>query len=399
MTRVVRQLRATTTLGLLVVVALALTLGSSSRAASTSAAGAAGASAAFTDPSGDAPGSTDITAVNVSVDEAGNVHFQISIPGSTTQANGGGVEIHIDTDLNGAPDYLVFYAPGSSTATLYSCNNTTPCSGDDDPTFQSSYSAGPTFQMSRGAIGTLNVTRIQFLVYTLFNDTNYYYDAAPDSGWYTFDIGPAVTGVTVDSSSLTPTPAHPTAGRSYTLGFQAMTNIGTPLPTGTVQCTATAGGSTLTGSGTVTTGTGSCTWQIPSTAGGKAFHAHVVVSFPGAATQATFDRTDTVVGIAMLRFGSVRAPRVVAGHLFTLGAPVVVHQPGLADKRVQGGSVNCAATAGGHAVRAVTARLGAKGAQCTWFVPATAKGKTLRATVTVHAQGLAARKSFAFGIH
>jgi hypothetical protein len=380
-----------------VVVALAtvfvLAAGGSSFAAS---------SVSFIDPSGDSiTASVDITNVSVSTDDTGNVHFQISTPNSATQANGGGLEVDIDSDANGTTDYFVKYAAGAGTPSLYKCSpGSTLCQGWTDPSFHGSYSNGPIFDVNRSVIGAQDVTRIQFRIYTLYNDPNYYYDAAPDNGWYVYDIGPSITTVTVDPTSVTPSPSRPQAGQNFTVSFNAKSNSGAALPSGSVDCAATVGGTSLPGSGSFSGGTGSCTWQIPGPAGGKQFVVHGTVSYPGATTSGVFNLSAVVVGQASLHIGAVTKSPLLAGKTFTLGVAVLVHQAGLADVRIQQGSVGCRATVGGHALHVTKTHVTAgKGVQCTWAVPKTAKSKILHAVVTVHSAGLSVHHAYSFPVH
>jgi hypothetical protein len=362
----------------------------------------AASSASFVDPSGDSiTASVDITNVSVSTDDTGNVHFQISTPDSATQANGGGLEVDIDSDLNGTPDYLVVYGAGAGTPALYKCSpGSTSCQGWTDPSFHGSYSNGPIFDVNRSVIGAQDVTRIQFRVYTLYNDTNYYYDAAPDNGWYAYDIGPSITTVTVDPTSVTASPTRPQAGQNFTISFNAKSNSGAALPSGTVNCAATVGSASVVGSGSFANGTGSCTWQVPATAGGKQFVAHGTVSYPGATTNGVFDLSAVVVGQASLHLGAVTKTRLLAGKPFTLGVAVLVHQAGVSDTRIQQGSVGCHATIAGRALHVTKTHVTAgKGVQCTWAIPKTARGKNLHAVVTAHSAGLSVHHSYSFPVH
>lgn len=61
---------------------------------------------------------------------------------------------------------------------------------------------------------------------------------------------------------------------------------------------------------------------------------------------------------------------------------------------VQNGRVTCAGSAGSARLRAQTARVTGGAAVCTWVIPASAKGKTFRGSVTVTFEGLKATRSF-----
>jgi hypothetical protein len=61
---------------------------------------------------------------------------------------------------------------------------------------------------------------------------------------------------------------------------------------------------------------------------------------------------------------------------------------------LQGGTVTCRATAAGRAIRPTGSALVGSRATCTFRIPATAKGKTIRVTITVSSGGLTATRSF-----
>jgi hypothetical protein len=65
---------------------------------------------------------------------------------------------------------------------------------------------------------------------------------------------------------------------------------------------------------------------------------------------------------------------------------------------LKGGRVTCVATVGGRRLTArVHAVVGGR-ATCTWSIPASARGQTLRGSVAVSFEGLTARKSFSAAV-
>jgi hypothetical protein len=61
---------------------------------------------------------------------------------------------------------------------------------------------------------------------------------------------------------------------------------------------------------------------------------------------------------------------------------------------LKGGRVTCVATVGGRPLRAGVHRVAGGRATCTWAIPASARGQTIRGSVAVAFEGLTARKSF-----
>jgi hypothetical protein len=87
--------------------------------------------------------------------------------------------------------------------------------------------------------------------------------------------------------------------------------------------------------------------------------------------------------------GTPAAPR--AGQTFTLR---MVAARSDTNAVLQNGRVTCVGRAGSSRLRAKLARVQGGAVTCTWQVPANAKGKTFRGTVTVVFEGLRASRSF-----
>jgi hypothetical protein len=85
---------------------------------------------------------------------------------------------------------------------------------------------------------------------------------------------------------------------------------------------------------------------------------------------------------------SPKVPR--AGQTFTMRLVAARSDTGAA---IQNGRVTCVGRAGNTRLRAQIARVSAGAATCTWNVPANAKGKTFRGSVTVVFEGLRASTS------
>jgi hypothetical protein len=87
--------------------------------------------------------------------------------------------------------------------------------------------------------------------------------------------------------------------------------------------------------------------------------------------------------------GTPAAPR--AGQTFTLR---MVAARSDTNAVIQNGRVTCAGRAGNSRLRAQLARVQGGAVVCTWRIPANAKGKTFRGSVTVVFEGLRASRSF-----
>jgi len=87
--------------------------------------------------------------------------------------------------------------------------------------------------------------------------------------------------------------------------------------------------------------------------------------------------------------GTPAAPR--AGRTFTLR---MVAARSDTNAVLQSGRVTCVGRAGNARLRAQLARVQGGAASCTWQIPANAKGKTFRGSVTVVFEGLRASRSF-----
>jgi hypothetical protein len=87
--------------------------------------------------------------------------------------------------------------------------------------------------------------------------------------------------------------------------------------------------------------------------------------------------------------GTPAAPR--AGQTFTLR---MVAARSDSNATIQNGRVTCAGRAGNARLRSQLARVQGGAATCIWRIPANAKGKSFRATVTIVFEGLRASRSF-----
>jgi hypothetical protein len=80
-----------------------------------------------------------------------------------------------------------------------------------------------------------------------------------------------------------------------------------------------------------------------------------------------------------------------AGAAFTMRMTSVRNDTGAV---VQGGTVRCAARAGGGSIAARAHKFAGTSAVCTWLIPASARGKTFRGSITVVFEGKKVTKTF-----
>ena len=80
-----------------------------------------------------------------------------------------------------------------------------------------------------------------------------------------------------------------------------------------------------------------------------------------------------------------------AGGAFTMQMTAVRNDTGAT---LQGGTVKCAAKAGGATLAARTHRFAGTAAVCSWAIPGSARGKTFRGSITVVFEGKKVTKTF-----
>jgi hypothetical protein len=103
-----------------------------------------------------------------------------------------------------------------------------------------------------------------------------------------------------------------------------------------------------------------------------------------------------VAPLKLLAKNFKRSPsRPRAGAAFTMSMTAVRNDTGAA---IQGGTVNCGAKAGGATLAARVHRFAGTRAMCTWQIPASARGKAFRGSITVVFEGKKVTKTFSSSI-
>jgi hypothetical protein len=102
----------------------------------------------------------------------------------------------------------------------------------------------------------------------------------------------------------------------------------------------------------------------------------------------------TPLALRATKFRTVPS-RPRAGGLFSVRMVAVRSDTGAA---IQGGTVRCTARVGGRSLTARTHRIANKEAQCAWLIPGSARGQTMRGSITVVFEGKKATRAFSASV-
>ena len=267
-------------------------------------------STTYEDSSGDNPGGQDIQTIVASNDNTGLISFQINIVTPPSLTGLQLLDINIDADNNpstGDTDPLDLGADYAielfqNQVTLFKWDGTTfsrSAAGPPESTLIfSNGTNGLTIKINASELG--NAKKINFSVTAVSGVTmdssgnldfsNAKADFAPDlgHGFYAYDVKTAKLKLV--AKSFRTSPGAPHAGGSFTAQLVAARNdTGATIQSGTVRCSARAGGTPIGArvhriSGKVAR----CTWLIPSSARGKTLHGTIAVSFEGLTVSKSF---------------------------------------------------------------------------------------------------------------
>ncbi len=268
----------------------------------------------YQDSTGEDPAAPDISTIVVSNTDAGMLSFQINIPNRPTLGQDMFMVMWVDTDNNGqtgAPidsgeppgtDYVLELFRGEINLYRWDGTGFTRSFGDPSAvTLSFSYANGITVRIAASELG--NTKRFRFYVLVVsgiaFDPvTQDPYcpsppcpsDDAPGggAGLYPFEV--KITPPTLVVRRLTPSPAKPAAGRSFTLRLvAARSDTGAVVQNGRVTCVGRAGTTRLrVQTARVTGGAAVCTWLVPKLAKGKTFRGSVAVTFEGLTAKRSF---------------------------------------------------------------------------------------------------------------
>jgi len=257
----------------------------------------------FTDSTGENAAAPDITTIQVSNDDAGNITFQVNISNRPALTPDMALFMLIDADNNAATgdpqaagaDFLLQLVPGD--VALFPWAGTDY--GNAAPAASLNYSygaAGATIHVNASDLGKTRAFNFYTLVFSgITTDasgnpdlTNAVADRAPDNGSYAYQV---LTKLVLTSTAFTTAPKPARAGKSFTVGLAANENdTGGPVQSGTVSCSATIAAKTLPAvrRGSLANGIATCIWKIPKTARGKTIRGTITVTVRGVALKKGF---------------------------------------------------------------------------------------------------------------
>jgi hypothetical protein len=271
------------------VVGVPVALGGSSHAAANSK--------DFTDSVGEDPNAPDITSVNVSNDDAGNITFTINISNRPALTPDMFLLLFVDADknpstgeadLNGA-DYAIQLVPGAIDLFQWNGSDYVLASSQASLTFVYG-TAGATIHISAADLnktkgfnfGVIAVSGVTVDAAGNPNFDNIRRDAAPDPGhgFWSYDV---LTKLVLTVTAFTTSPKPAKAGRTFSVSMAATENdTAGPVQSGTVACVATLAGKRIVAiRHVVANGIASCMWRIPKTAKGRLIRGTITLTVQG----------------------------------------------------------------------------------------------------------------------
>lgn len=263
---------------------------------------AAGASAdeSFEDPVFDAPsGVPDITTVAVANTTEGVVTFQITIDNFEALPQPPGSRAHLsvafDLDKNpatgdvGGEEAVAVFAnilANNGAVDLWRWDGSQMVDAPETNTSSSLSGGVLTLTTSRSEL--LDVTSLAFRIEALTvvdGAGSPRFDFAPDDGWWTYDLVPALAPPRPTLSATKPvgTPRRPVAGRTFTVrSVVTRSDTGGAVTAGLVRCTARVATARLRVQGRFRAGRAQCVVAVPPKAKGKTLRGSITVSAAGA---------------------------------------------------------------------------------------------------------------------
>jgi hypothetical protein len=364
----------------------------------------------FTDTSNDSVGRIDIRTVRVS-----NSGDRLDVRVNLAQKTIGTTE-HVGITLDFDGDHrrdIQFYFDGTGGGTLEHIRYPSPGTFETTPASLGTFSNndfGVTFNLRLGALGS--PAKFDFYAFSKERDEPRIWDVAPDGAdWWSFVVqappgperppggggGGGGTARDFVARGTTIFPRRPEAGGTVIVSTRfVFRTSGQLVRAGRLACRGTAGARNVVGRPYTTNRDHFCAFDLPRSSGGTKFTGRVTLSLSGRTK--TAQRSARVMPASALRLRGPSTngdPR--AGHQFAALFLVELVR-GTSSKQINDGLVTCRASVGGRSLRDSfngfdAARRG-KLAVCTWDIPASAKGSTFLATVTVTNSGLIATKTF-----
>jgi hypothetical protein len=259
----------------------------------------------FPDSIGENPAAPDITSIQVSNDDAGNLTFKVNISNRPALTPDMLVAIYLDTDNNpktGDPqtfgaDYVIQLVAGE--VDLFPWTGSDYGASVPTPSLTYSYgAAGATIHVSANDLGktkTFNFAVVAVSGITVDENgnpdgTNSVSDVAPDPGHgaYKYQV---LTTLKLSVSAFTTSPKPAKAGKPFSAGLAVNENdTDGPVKAGTVACTATVAGKHLPAAhkGGVANGIATCVWPLPKKDKGLTIRGTITLTVRGTAVHRSF---------------------------------------------------------------------------------------------------------------
>jgi hypothetical protein len=254
-------------------------------------------STTFSDSVGEDADAPDITSVQVSNDDAGNITFQVNISNRPALTPDMLLLMFLNTDNNpstGDPqangsDYAIQLEPGR--VGLFQWNGSDYLFATSQTSLTYAYAAtGATIRISAADLGRTKTLAFQTLVISGITvdasgnvdfDTSHG-DVAPDPGhgFFSYQV---LTKLVLTVTAFTTSPKPARAGRTFSVSLAATENdTAGPVRSGTVACAASLAGKRIAAvSHVVANGVATCVWRIPKTAKGRQMRGTITLTVQG----------------------------------------------------------------------------------------------------------------------
>jgi hypothetical protein len=320
-------------------------------------------SQAFTDATGDSGNAPDVTNVTVSNDDNGQITFAITLANRTALGSQDVGIVLLDTNADGAPEFVFGFTSDGSTMFSVSGSTLTPIA---PASFSGSFANGvQTLSVNKADIG--NATQINLAIGTSGDGGTTVGDNAPDSGAWSYQVVIAPPVPTVASF----TPAGGSVGTTVDVKGTHFTSATSVTFDGTQDTNFAVNSDT------------DITAHVPS----GASTGPIAVTTPNGTAAST--SSFTVVVPVKLAMTKPTLSKAVAGKAFTASALVTNNGTPVA------GSIACSAKLGGKSLAGAKHTVSPSGkATCSWKLPKTAHGKTLTGAIGESYQGQSIKRPF-----
>jgi hypothetical protein len=266
---------------------------------------------------------------------------------------------------------------------------------------------GVTFNLRLAALGS--PARFQFDAFTKERDEPTIWDIAPDTGWWSFEVGstqpppppppPGGGGGDFAARGTVIAPDPPRAGDVVGVGtsFRFKSNR-QPVRGGSVTCEGSIGSQPISGVPLRDSGLHACFFDLPRNSGGKLFTGRVIMTV--GARERSAQRKARIVDASAMQLtnlktlnGSGGSPPA-AGQNFSASVKVALVRPGSSSRPIRDGLVRCPATVGGKSIGTYFKGFVQGRATCSWNIPASARGSVFQGTILVVSGGKTATKTF-----